>query len=264
MDLLHAGILAVVQGTTEFLPVSSSAHLLLVSRALGYGTHPVSVAILLHGATLIAVVLYFAKDLRNLAAGILFRGDRGARRQGLALLLGSIPIGAVGLLVYHGFEPFRAMPVIAVAFIVSGALLIAVDLAARRGLFRSVSSVPLWRKGIGIGMFQALALIPGVSRSGITITAGRLFGLSRREATRFSFLLSVPVLSGSLLALLAVAPDDTALFGAVSPAALVLGSCVAFCVALATMHLFLRLIERVGFLPFFAYQILVGIVLLAR
>ena len=253
-------VLAVVQGATEFLPISSSGHLLLASRVFGNGLHPVGLDIVLHVATLLAVVLYFLKDLRVICAGVL-RGSSSERSYFFALLFGTIPVALVGWFLYDVFDVFRGVSVVAVALIVSGLALIVIDYMVRREILTFGRRVPLWRKGFGIGLFQIFALLPGVSRSGATIAAGRLFGLSRREASRFSFLLSIPVICGALLVFLLRTPPDT-VFTGLSFFPLFFVALTAFAIALTVIHFFLKLIERIGFFPFFIYQVLVGLLLL--
>lgn len=253
MDFSQVFLLAFVQGVTEFLPVSSSAHLVLASQFFGYTLHSVSIDIVLHGATLVAVVMYFFRDIRHFVSGF-FSGNRVYP---LALLFATIPIAVVGWFLYDVFEPFRSPLSVATAFILSGLLLLGIDLLVRRGLFQRWSGFPLRYRGFAVGVFQVFALLPGVSRSGITIAAGRLFGFSRREASRFSFLLSIPVIFGALLVLLFRTPFSEA-FAGVSFLMLAVGAVTSFLVALVAIHFFLKLIERIGFIPFFAYQVVVG------
>ena len=252
MDFSQVLLLAFVQGVTEFLPISSSAHLILASRFFGYDLHSVGVDIVLHGATLAAVCIYFLRDIRHLISGF-FSGDRAYP---FALVFAVIPIAVVGWFLYDVFEPFRSASSVAGAFILSGFFLLGIDLLVRRGLLQGLSRFPLRFRGLLIGVFQVFALFPGVSRSGITIAASRLFGFSRREATRFSFLLSIPVISGALLVLLF--RDSSEVFADVSFLVLVAGAGISFLVALVAIHFFLKLIERVGFVPFFVYQLLIG------
>ena len=254
-------ILAVVQGLTEFLPVSSSAHLVLFSDLLGGGEYDLGIAVVLHVATLLASVVYFRKDICRLVSALFSRKASADRSEVYAVLLGTLPIAFVGFFVHPIFSSFQAVSVVAVALVVSGSLLLLADYGAKKEWMHGVG-VPMWRKGLGIGMMQVFALLPGVSRSGVTISGGRLFGFSRRQATRFSFLLAIPAIVGALLLLLVQSPLTTMSFGGAGIGALLLAMCVAGGVAYATIHFFIKFIERVGFVPFFGYQVLLGAVLL--
>ncbi len=258
MDIAQTLLLALVQGITEFLPVSSSAHLVLVSDVWGYAAQSVAFDIVLHGATLLAALLYFRKDIQTIATGVIKR-DQTQQSYALALLFGTVPVVIIGILIYRGIEVFRAVPVIGIVLILSGIFLFIVDQCGKRGWIRSDTS--LSRKGLFIGLFQTLSLLPGVSRSGITMAAGRLVGFSRKESTRFSFLLSIPAITGALL--LVSAQADITSLSLISTLPLIAAAVTAFCVAYTVIHGFLKLIERIGFTPFCVYQIVLGIVLLS-
>ena len=186
MDIISLLVLAVVQGLTEFLPVSSSAHLVLFGNLLGDGGEYLGIAIVLHGASLVAAVLYFRRDIFRLVSALFVRVPSAERTMGYALVLGTVPIAVVGFFVYPLFSTLGTVSVVAVALVVSGALLVLADHSVRKGWLTAM--LPMWRKGTAIGLMQVFALLPGVSRSGITITAGRLVGFSRKDAVRFSFL----------------------------------------------------------------------------
>lgn len=250
--------LAVVQGVTEFLPVSSSAHLIIVSEIFGGTRHAVSFDIMLHGATLGAVVVYFAKDIQRMARALVAKEDTEDRRISRALVLATMFIAIAGFFMYEIFSEIRSTSIVATALIVSGTLLIIADYSVQKGV---THPVPIWRRGIGVGLAQVCALIPGVSRSGITIAAGRALGFSRKEASRFSFILAIPVISGALVVLLGKVVSGSVSFDGVSAGTLTLGMGIAFVVGCLAIHLFLKIIERIGFFPFFLYQVAVGIVL---
>ena len=259
MSVLHVVMLAVVQGVTEFLPISSSAHVIIVSETFLSG-HPAGFDILLHAATFMAVVLYFRKDISRLVQG-LFSGTKNADKSlAYALLVATLPIMVAGVFVYEVFESLRMVSVAAVALIVSGSLLIIADYGIHHRWLKI--DMPLWRKGLSVGLLQILAILPGVSRSGITIAGGRLFGFSRKEASRFSFLLAIPVIAGALVLLLLKTPLTADSFAGVDFGVVFVGMVVGFGSAYAVIHLFLKLIDRVGFMPFFMYQVLLGLVLL--
>ena len=253
-------VLAVVQGVTEFIPVSSSAHLVVVSEIFWKNSHPVSFDIVLHMATLGAVIVYFAKDIRRLFIAFFSKGDSEDRRMAHALVLATLPIMIAGVFVYEVFASLRTLPMVATALIGSGFLLVVADYSIRKKLVRT--DIPLLRRGFGIGLLQILALLPGVSRSGITIAGGRLLGFSRKEASRFSFLLAIPVITGALVLLWLRTSLTMSSFGGAGFGTVVLGVLVAFGVAIVAIHLFLKLVERIGFVPFFIYQVALGTALL--
>ena len=260
MDVVFMLILAVVQGVTEFLPISSSAHLVLLGELVGSGGYHPGIDIILHGATLVAVVAYFRRDIWRLTFAFFSRESSAERSLGYAIALGTLPIVFIGFFVYPVFSLLRSVPIVATALVVSGLLLIIADYSMQKGWVHG--GLPLWRRGINIGLMQVFALVPGVSRSGITIAAGRLFGFSRRESARFSFLLAIPTIAGALMLLLMQTPPTATSFGSIGIGTLLFGAFVAFIVAYTTIHFFLKLVERVGFLPFFWYQVALGALLL--
>jgi undecaprenyl-diphosphatase len=261
MDYLHAVFLSLLQGLTEFLPVSSSAHLILLPRLLGWVDQGLAFDVAVHIGTLAAVVAYFRHDVTCL---LLAWGKSCVRRQLTAdaqlawlVLLGSVPVVLAGLL-FHGIieSSLRSPLVIATTTIVFGLLLGLSDLRGQKVRTENSLTVVdvLW-----IGMAQALALIPGTSRSGITMTAALALGLTRSAAARFSFLLSVPVI------LMAGGYESLQLLEQAEPVpwgSLVLGTLVAGVSAYLCIHFFMRLIERVGMLPFVIYRLLLGVFLL--
>lgn len=253
-------VLAVVQGITEFLPISSSAHLVAVSEIFWGDGHPASFDIILHMATLGAVILYFAKDIRRLIPAFFSEEDSKDRTLAHALVLATLPIMVAGVFIYQIFASLRSIPIVATALIASGFLLIIADYSMQKKWFNT--NISIRRKGFSIGLLQILALLPGVSRSGITIAGGRLLGFSRKEASRFSFLLAIPVITGALILLLIKTPPAADSFNGASVDTLIIGIITAFGVGYAAIHLFLKLVERVGFLPFFIYQVVLGAVLL--
>ncbi len=203
MDLVQAFVLGVLQGVSEFLPVSSTAHLVLAPWILGWTDPGLAYDVALHVGTLAAVLVYFRRDWMELAAGLLAaareRDVRAHPRARLALYLAAatVPAAAAGFLFEKlAATTFRQPPVMAVTLALFGVVLYAADRwCANRG---TVDSLTLGRSLV-IGLMQALAIVPGVSRSGITITGGLLFNMKREEAARFSFLLGAPVLGGAAL-----------------------------------------------------------------
>lgn len=202
MDFLRAFLLGVIQALTEFLPISSSAHLILFREWLGFDAlDGLTFDVALHIGTVLALIFYFNRDLRRLAGGFVkslrqpdLRTDT-AQRLAWFIIIGTIPAAVLGALFADMIEQvFRNPPVIVVTLVVGGVLFIVVERVCRpQG---DVDSVTL-RTSLLIGLAQSLALIPGVSRSGITIVAGMGLNLRRSEAARFSFLLSVPIMIGA-------------------------------------------------------------------
>jgi undecaprenyl-diphosphatase len=202
MNLLHAALLGLIQGTTEVLPISSSAHLILLPRLLGWPPSGLTFDVALHFGTLLALLAYFRRDLLPLVRDGLtgFFQDDPSKTARLPWLLaaGTLPAVAVALLFESQIELiFRDNPLLIVLLLILFG--VGLGLADRYGRqHHGVHNVTL-RMALIIGSFQALALLPGVSRSGITITAALLVGLSRFEAARFSFLLSLPIVFGAAL-----------------------------------------------------------------
>ncbi|ASJ71178.1 undecaprenyl-diphosphate phosphatase [Granulosicoccus antarcticus] len=260
MELTHIIWLALVQGLTEFLPVSSSAHLILVPRLLGWPDQGLDFDVAVHLGTLIAVVAYFRHDIVKLflawIASMKQRTMTPEARLAWGVILGTIPAGLVGLAFKDYIEVYLRSPmVIAVTTIIFGLLL---WLADRRGkLERSEYSLN-WQDFLVIGGAQAIALIPGTSRSGITITAGLLLGLTREAAARYSFLLSIPII---VLSGLSVTKDLVSAAVPVDWTALTTGTAIAAVSAFVCIHYFLAVINRMGMTPFVIYRLLLGIFL---
>ena len=259
MEWLQVLVLAAVQGLTEFLPVSSSAHLVLVPVLTGWPDQGLAFDVAVHVGSLAAVLIYFRGDfLSMLRDGLRGPRDAGGRaRLGWLVVIATVPVGAAGLAVDASLaESLRDPLVIAVATIGFGlALLYAAGAGAKD---RGIESIGI-RDALVIGCAQALALVPGTSRAGITMTAGLLVGLAPAAAARFSFLLSAPVI------LIAGAWKTLQLAAGASHAdwsALAVGALVAAVCAYACIHVFLRLIARIGFAPFVAYRLVLGTVLL--
>lgn len=261
MDNFQALILALVQGLTEFLPISSSAHLILVPLLVDWPDQGLAFDVAVHLGTLSAVVLYFRHQLWDMAcAWVVSLGSRNPdqeARLAWAVLLGTLPLGLCGLLLHDVVETYLRSPlVIAVATILFGLLLWYAD--ARGAQTRCEYRLSAGRVAV-IALAQALALIPGTSRSGITIAAGLLVGLDRKAAARFSFLLSIPAI------LMAASYEGSKLLGgehAVQWTPILLGVSVSAVSAYACIHYFLKLLDRIGMLPFVWYRLVLGVLLL--
>jgi undecaprenyl-diphosphatase len=261
MDYLHATILALVQGLTEFLPISSSAHLILLPRLLGWADQGLAFDVAVHIGTLTAVIAYFRHDVMTLLTAwmqscVRWQLNADARLAWL-VVLGTVPVAVAGLLLHDFIEnTLRSPLVIAAATIGFGLLLGLSDLRGQKVRTEATLRVTdvLW-----IGLAQALALIPGTSRSGITMTAALALGLTRSAAARFSFLLSVPVIlmAGGYESLQLLQQAEPVAWGAI-----VLGTVVSGVSAYLSIHFFMQLIEKIGMLPFVVYRLLLGVLLL--
>ena len=257
MDLTHSVVLALLQGLTEFLPISSSAHLVLMPSLAGWDDQGLAFDVAVHVGTLIAVVGYFRHELAIMLADWLrsIAGGEQTPEARLAwlVLLGTLPAALTGFFLYPVIEGALRMPlVIAVTTIVFGVLLGWADQRGRRVRDETTLSIS---DVLMIGIAQALALVPGTSRSGITMTVGLALGLTRTAAARFSFLLSIPVIT------LAGGYQTVKLVQLAEPVAwdaLFLGTAIAAISAWLCIHFFLQLVERIGMLPFVVYRLLLG------
>lgn len=259
MEWVQVLVLAAVQGLTEFLPISSSAHLVLVPVLTGWPDQGLAFDVAVHVGSLAAVLIYFRGDfLSMLRDGLRGLRDAGGQpRLGWLVAIATVPVGAAGLAVDAGLaEALRDPLVIAVATIGFGLALLFAERAGAQD--RGIGSIGI-RDAVVIGCAQAIALVPGTSRAGITMTAGLLVGLTPAASARFSFLLSAPVIlmAGGYKTLQLAAGTSQADWSA-----LVVGAVVAAVCAYACIHVFLRLIARTGFAPFVAYRLVLGTVLL--
>jgi undecaprenyl-diphosphatase len=261
LDIWQIVALALVQGITEFLPISSSAHLILVPHLLGWEDQGLAFDVAVHLGTLLAVLSYFRLQLGPLAQdwvhSVVRRRTVGDSRLAWGVILGTVPVGLAALAFEDAIgTTLRSPLVIAWATVGFGLLLWLADARGKRNRSEHTLS---WGDVIVIGCAQALALIPGTSRSGITITAGLLLGLERAAAARFSFLLSIPtiVLAGGLQTLALLETGSS-----VDWAALALGTLLSGISAYLCIYGFIRLIERASLLPFILYRLGLGVFLL--
>jgi undecaprenyl-diphosphatase len=259
MPLWHLLLLASVQGVTEFLPVSSSGHLALLPAVTGLEDQGLFLDVMVHVGTLAAVVLYFRGEVARALRGTaeLLRGRRRGpdARLALGLAVATVPVMLAGLALHAlGWDAaLRSVAVIGWATLGFGVLLWIAD---RRGAQRRGLADWGLRDALVMGLWQAVALIPGASRSGVCITGARALGYERREAARIAMLMSIPTIlaSGTLLSLdLLDAPDAAARASDGLIAALL--ACLA---ALAALHLMMRLLERVSFTPYVLYRLALG------
>lgn len=261
MPVEQTFFLALLQGLTEFLPISSSAHLILLPLLNGWKDQGLAFDVAVHIGSLTAVVWYFRKELitmsKDWSCSVVQRKSVGESRLAWAVLLGTIPVGLAGL-IFHDFISIelRSPIVIAVTTIGFGILLGWADWKSKQT--RDEHSLT-WSDVAFVGIAQAIALIPGTSRSGITMTAGLMLGLDRSAAARFSFLLSIPVivLSGGLETVKLIQADTL-----VDWATLLSATALSALAAYVCIHLFLKVIAKMGMWPFVVYRLILGAVLL--
>jgi undecaprenyl-diphosphatase len=260
--LIKAAILGVVEGLTEFLPISSTGHLILVGSLLGWHDDKAKVfEIAIQTGAMAAVVWYYRRKILSVIAGL--AGDPAARRFALNVFIAFLPAAILGVLFAKHIKQVLFKPVpVAAAFVVGGFIILWVEARQRRrNTAPRVSSIDELTAldALKLGFAQAFALIPGTSRSGATIIGGMLFGLSRAAATEFSFFLAIPTLVGAGV-------YDTwkyrALLGADDLPLFAVGLITAFLSALACVHWLIRYVSRHDFVPFAWYRIGFGAVLL--
>jgi undecaprenyl-diphosphatase len=261
LDLIQLIILSVIQGVTEFLPVSSSAHLILVPMLTEWQDQGLAIDVAAHLGSLFAVVLYFKKDIWR----ILFAGFNSIVKKELNhtdekifwyLTFASLPVLIFGFLLRDIVSTYLRDPlIIAAASIGFGLLLWYADVAGKR--IRQIDSLN-FRDAMIIGFAQALALIPGTSRSGITMTAGLLLGLDRKSAANFSFLMAVPIIlaAGAYESLKLIQMNII-----VDIENFLITSCLSAISALIAIHIFLKFLDKVGMLPFVIYRVVLGTIL---
>ena len=263
MSYFEAIILAIVQGITEFLPVSSSAHLILVPELLGWADQGLAFDVAVHVGTLLAVLVFLRKELQAIIPAWLV-GWKGfdwdtSGKLGWLLVLATIPVGLIGLLAGDYIEAYlRTSLVIAASTLVFGLLL---GWADRSGHENQKPMEELtWKQTLTVGIAQAFALIPGTSRSGVTMTAMLAMGFDRVASARFSFLMAVPAIALPGL----LKGGELASSGqSVAWDVLMIGVAVSAIMAFSCMHWFMRLIQKVGMTPFVIYRILLAIVIVA-
>ncbi len=261
MTTLQVIILAIVQGLTEFLPISSSGHLVLVPYLVDWTDQGLAFDVAVHFGSLVAVCAFFREDIMGLLRGAaqILGGNVHLPQANMALAigLGTIPAAAAGLLFASWIEANLRDPSVIVYTLAGYGILMALAdrLAPSR---RNIASVRI-RDALIIGCAQALALVPGTSRSGVTITAGRLLGFERADAARFSFLLSAPVilLATVFKGVQLIMGDDAVAWGQ-----LALGALVSAVVAYLSIEFFMRFVSRIGLAPFAVYRIILAAIIL--
>lgn len=262
MDLIEIVVLAVLQGLTEFLPISSSAHLILPSRLFGWEDQGLAFDVAVHVGTLAAVIVYFRKDILQILRGWLTTGftrhpdEHG--RLAWYVALATIPAGLAGLLFNDLIEEHLRSTAVIAATTIGFGILLGISDRVRHGQV-SLAGITL-TMALVIGVAQMFALVPGTSRSGITITAALFLGLQRVDAARFSFLLSIPLIlaAGGLKSL-----ELAQAVGPVDWQALILGVVISAVSAWICIYYFLAFINRIGMMPFVVYRLLLGGLLFA-
>jgi len=250
-------VLGAVQGLTEFIPISSSGHLVLVPEALGWEQPGLTFDVMLHVASLIALVTYFRRDLIEIARGFL-RRDPAARRMVLLLAVGSVPAAAAGILLGDYFEDsFEDARAAAVQLVITAVILVAAELALRfhqrrRSEMRGEGDLRAADAG-AIGVAQAISILPGISRSGSTIAAGLALGVGRDDAARFAFLLSIPALFGAALVELPELGQET-----FSAGAAVGGFIASLVTSYAAIAGLIRYLRTNTLYPFAVYCVVAG------
>ena len=262
MDWLQVWVLALVQGLTEFLPISSAAHLILVPVLTAWEDQGLAFDVATHVGTLVAIMAYFRHEIVTITRAW-FRqvGGRGASPESMlawAVIFGTLPAALAGLAFAGVIENSLRSPLVIATTTIGFALLL--WLADWRGRGTRDEFSIRWRDIAIVGGAQALALIPGTSRSGVTMTAALLLGFSRKAAARYSFLLAIPIiaLAGAYETLkLVQSPPDQVNWPQLFAGAVIAGIAAWLCV-----HWFLKLIERIGMLPFIVYRLILGAFLL--
>lgn len=263
MSILEAVVLGAVQGLTEFIPISSSGHLVITPALFGWDHPGLAFDVLLHTASLLALFVYFSGDLLDLGRGLV-RGDEGSRRLALLLIIGTVPAGLAGVLAGDYFEgTFEDPRGAALQLLITAAILVAAELVLRyhehrlAAEGRPLRTIPVLTAGdaAAIGIAQAVAIWPGISRSGATIGCGLALSMARDESARFSFLLAIPALVGATL--LEVPGLGTGSLGAGAAAAGFLASMVTSYAAIAGL---IRFLKTRTLYPFAVYCLVAGLV----
>ncbi|WP_295364560.1 undecaprenyl-diphosphate phosphatase [uncultured Succinivibrio sp.] len=276
MTFLHVLVLAIVQGLTEFLPVSSSAHLIFPAKLLGWPDQGLAFDVAVHLGTLMAVVLYYLADLVKISSytieACIKMQISPLARIGFCMIIATLPVCVVGSLCegYISSALRDNIDVIAYTTIGFGILLGIASYVNKKMVWRNIDNIQgarsdslrglSYTQALVIGLFQALAVFPGVSRSGITLTAGLFMGMKSEAAARFSFLLAIPVIIASgAFEIYKIYSMETLDLQWVN---LIIGAMLSFIVAIIVIHLFLKYIAKSGMAVFVIYRVLLGALLL--
>lgn len=265
MEVLTAIILGIVQGITEFLPISSTGHLILAEDLLGVsGTYGLSFDALLHLATALAVAIYFRKDFLKMAYAFLYRITgrpvvRADERLMWLLVIGTVPAAVLGFFLEGYMSTVFRSPVLVAWTLILGALVfLLAEWIGKR--YSEQEEIPTVWRAVAIGFFQALALIPGMSRSGMTMSGGLMLGLSREAAARFGFMLALPIILGSggkkFFDLLNTGAFDTNI------APILWGSAAAFISGIFAIHYLLKFVRNHSLVVFAVYRVILAVAVL--
>jgi len=259
MTTLHLIILAIVQGITEFLPISSSAHLMLVPQVMGESDQGLMVDVGAHAGTLLAVIIVFWRETWQMTTGgiDILRGKWKSVNALLTfnLLIATIPGAVAGFaIIAYKDTMMRHLPLIIISNIIWATALYFVDRFKPQD--KTISADLTWKKSLFVGLAQMIALIPGTSRSGITMTAGRYLGFTRLEAARLSFMMSIPITLGAVLAVLVELIESHP--GAEEIRQFVLVAGLSFITALLTIWLLMKWLKRFNYTPFVVYRLLLA------
>lgn len=258
LDLARAALLGILQGLTEFLPVSSTGHLLIFGRAIGYDDPGGVFTVMIQLGSILAIMWMYRQRIWDVVTGLPTKPE--ARRFALMLFFAFLPAACIGLLANNFVrnELYIRLDIIATALILGGFAMLAIEKWPPKVEVKDAAETPIWR-AIGVGVFQTLALIPGVSRSGATIFGGLALGLDRRAAAEFSFFLAMPTMVAAFILDFLTVKDH------ITPdrvAEIAVGFVFAFISALIVVKPFLDFVTKVGFGPFAWYRIVAGAVLL--
>ncbi|WP_136483284.1 undecaprenyl-diphosphate phosphatase [Vibrio sp. H11] len=262
MDAWYALFLGIVQGITEFLPISSSAHLILMPTLLGEADQGISFDLATHIGTLFAVLIYFRQDiillLSEWSKSITHRQySTSHSRLAWAILWGTFPAALAGLLLMDVIDhQLRSVEVIIFTTVFFGVLLGLADILSKKT--RDISMLT-WKDVVVVGCAQALALIPGTSRSGATITAALMLGVERQAASRLSFLLAIPITALAAAVKIAEVAMDSSV--TVDWLALLIGSVTSFLTAILAIHYFLKFLNQFGMMPYVIYRLILAVIL---
>ncbi|MCR5536160.1 MAG: undecaprenyl-diphosphate phosphatase [Succinivibrio sp.] len=277
MTLLQVVVLAIIQGLTEFLPVSSSAHLIFPSQILGWPDQGLAFDVSVHVGTLVAVIIYYLADLVQISTHVIEatirRRQTPISRVGFCLIIATIPVCVFGLLFQHDISTVaRSIHVIAYTTIGFGLLLGLASYVNRHLVWRTIINIEgeradtlrhlTFQQALIVGFAQALAIVPGTSRSGITLTAGLFLGMRPEAAARFSFLLAIPVILASGLFEGLELLNSPEAFGASNFTQMSLGAVISFLIAILVIHFFMKFIAKSGMAIFVIYRVLLGLLLL--
>ena len=255
MDAKRVIILAVVQGLTEFLPVSSSGHLVVLQKIFGFSQAPVLFDILLHVGTLGAIVFYFRRELAQILSGLAQKKKESVNTL-MLILIGTIPAAIVGILFQKQIElTFDSLKIVGMAFLITAVFLFSTKL--RKNQNRQFNQLK-WQDAIFVGIFQGLAILPGISRSGSTITAGLLRGVGRETAFTFSFYLAIPAILGALI----LKSSELLVYSSTEIIWGLTGMVIAGIVGFFTLRILEKTLKSTRFFWFGIYCLVLGIIVL--